>query len=178
MKALWWFYKRSHQITDCLEPQHLNSSKNTQPDSHRDAASRGQSFTLSVMVEWIIDDICVKCGFEDSVVFLICSRLWVYPQSHLCVSLFPSDRVHWYMSLSSHGSHVCIYLCTDWFHLWGITACQVGQAEQQISEWQMYMSCCIVRHITEQPGCAIPNDVEIDGSVIDRWSVLTNQPGR
>ena len=42
----------------------------------------------------------------------------------------------------------------------------------------MFKSCCIVRHITEQPGSAIPNDIEIDGSVIDSCSVLTKQPER
>lgn len=52
---------------------------------------------------------------------------------------------------------------------------RLGAVELHIREWQMLESCRIVRHFSEQPGHAIPNDVEIDGSVNDRCSVSTKQ---
>lgn len=42
-----------------------------------------------------------------------------------------------------------------------------------ISIWQMLRSCCIVRHITAQPGRAVHNGTQINGGVIDRCSVST-----
>lgn len=97
----------------------------------------------------------------------------------VCLSHFLCQHVYQRTRFSARAaSCICTRPSSDDLHRSEITADQAGHVGLRIREWQMFRPCCIVRHITEQPGCAIPNDIEIDGSVIDRCSVLTNQPVR
>lgn len=85
-----------------------------------------------------------------------------YLVSSPCVSNFLSKHVYQYMHLSAHRAPcICMYPSSDDFTVRRLRWVRWDKFSNRLVN-DRCSSSCIIRHITEQSGCAIPNE-------INRW---------
>lgn len=150
-----------------------SSRQQTHIQTHTEAASRGQSFTHCVMVEWIIDGVMLISGWNEVL------KYWVGWYHSRCIHFFFSYLIS---SLYKYAN-MCICLHV-WLHIFPVMISLLGDYSRSGSTCNRSVndsctSCCTVRHmITEKPRYNPPNNEGLNGSVINRCFAVTNQSGQ